>query len=246
VVAAAAKEIPRGTEPPDSLRQALESKIPLLDRHALETTALFARLPLQERRRVGRALQADPRAPARLAARIDRLGSAVGVNPEARESLELAARTVSFRLTKQPPSAFFDEQVQKVERVASLRGMDATVQRMIATHASTSAILQTLQNGPGGASALTAPLPQQAPPPPPRLLDTETAIPPEPEPAPSYRRGVVPAAIGGMLLGTGAILLGVGLPFIDEGVGWAFVITAGTIIAVGGIILLLVGAGLAA
>lgn len=249
VVAAAAKEIPAGTEAPPALRRALDDKIPLLDQHVLETAALFKRLPLQERRRVARALREDPGAPERIAARIDQLGAAVGVHPLGRESLHQAARTIAFRLTKQPPSAFFDDQVAKVERVAAHRGMDLTIQRMIASHASTTAILQALQQGGGGAgTGLAAPHapPQPLPPPPPGV----PVVPdPEAEPDPNRRRGVVPAAIGGMLLGTGAILLGISIPATlgtTGAVGWWLTITAGALIALGGVILLIIGAALAA
>lgn len=256
VVSAAAKEVPVGTEAPPVLRRALDAKIPLLDQHVLETAALFKRLPLQERRRIARALREDPGAPERIAARIDRLGAAVGVHPEGRESLHRAARTIAFRLTKQPPSAFFDDQVAKVERVAGHRGLDMTVQRMIASHASTTAILQSLQqggvSGGGGAgTGLTAPQPAEpVPTPPPPVLDTE--VPPgqeQTEEEDHHRRGVIPAAVGGMLLGTGAILLGVSIPAAiadSGGWGWWIVITAGSLIALGGIIFLIVGAALAA
>ena len=52
-----------------------------------------------------------------------------------------------------------------------------------------------------------------------------------------------------MLLGTGAILLGVSIPAAiadSGGWGWWIVITAGSLIALGGIIFLIVGAALAA
>lgn len=246
VVAAAAKEIPVGTEAPAILRRALDDKIPLLDQHVLETAALFKRLPLQDRRRVARALREDPGAPERIAARIDRLGEAVGVHPEGRESLHRAARTVAFRLTKQPPSAFFDDQVAKVERVAGHRGLDMTVQRMIASHASTTAILQSLEQG-GAGGGLTAPQPEAQP-----VPEAPPEVPPVAgeEAAPDqHRRGVIPAAVGGMLLGTGAILLGVSIPAAiadSGGWGWWIVITAGSLIALGGIICLIIGAALAA
>lgn len=247
VVAAAAKEIPAGTEAPPILRRAIDDKIPLLDQHVLETAALFKRLPLQDRRRLARALAADPGAAERIATRIDRLGESVGVHPLGRESLHHAARTIVFRLTKQPPSAFFDEQVAKVERVAGFRGLDVTVQRMMASHASTTAILQAFGDGDGGGAGggLTTPQgPVTYVPAPPPVMGPELAAQPEPD----RQRGIVPAAIGGALLGTGAILLGISIPaaFADGASvsPWLFVITGGGLIALAGVICLIIGAAL--
>jgi len=239
VVADVARSIPEGTEIPASLAERLQREMPVLDRCADTYSGLLAGLPATSRRHLEEHLRARPDAAMRLAEWIDEGASENAVSYESRLKLRQLATNVTTRMRRQSMGTVIEETLGKVERVMAQHGTPVAMARQAGTNAMLASIWQQIEGGrsPGGAGAMLAEPGAPVPPPP------QAEVPAEP--LEQGGRGDTELAVGGVMMGAGAVVFGIatliGALAGDVVLGMAIGATPGGTLVIVGLIVLLVG-----
>lgn len=241
VVADVARSIPQGAEIPGGLAARLQQEMPVLDRCAETYTGLLAGIPVSARRHLEEHLRARPDAAMSIAEWIDESASEHAIAYESRLKLRHLATNLTARVRRQSMSAVIDDTLGKVERVMAQHGPPVAMARQAGTNAMLASIWQTIDapRAPGGAgTALGQPTTQLAVPPPP-------PSPPPGEQAPQENPGDPELAVGGVMMGAGAVVFGIatliGAAVGNVAMGALVGATPGGTLVLVGLIVLLVG-----
>ena len=161
VIADVARSLPEDVAVRGGLAEALGAELPVLETTMQAHYALLARIPGHARRELTARVRREPELPTEIAGWLDRHAAELGTARESRFKLRAAAHDVKVRLRRQSADAVIDGCVAKVERVVARSGGTLGLGHAPRAQAMISAIWQQVDGLPtGGASALTAPLPE--------------------------------------------------------------------------------------
>ncbi len=225
-VAATFRELPPEVQARPDVQERMWRAMPDMDDSMMSLTDFLEKLTPAERRALQARLRSEPDLGMKVVEKLDDHAKTAGLGAKRRSQMRAAAAHVSWRMQNQSVDALLDECVDKTRRVTEHVGRDAEVQRAAAAKLTELGLF-----GPeaGGTAHLT--------------LASSVGAPPE-----QHRSSTTVLIVGGALLGLGAIFAGAGgLMIAATGeIGGAFLITLGAVVGFAALIVLLVGAIMAA
>ena len=225
-IATTFRELPPEVQAREDNQRRMWRAMPLLDSAMLDLADYLAGLSREERRRLQREIDRDPKLVMDIVGTLDEQAAHVGVPARQRAQLRAAGAQVSWRVAHQSVDALLGEMTDKVERVKERHGRDEELRRAIAAKVAEAQLF-----GAPTADATTH-----------LMLAADVS-------AASHRirdrraNGVLGA--GGILLGIGAglgIAGGVMVGSSGAAIGGLFVLTFAVLFGVTAIVLLIVGA----
>ncbi len=246
-VAGAYGDLSEGARAHPHVQERMARFAPEMDASVVELKTLLATMPEEKRREIGRALRNGEPA-MQIAEAIDEEARALDVSVRSRTKLRAAARHVAFRLSRQPPSLFIDEYVAKIDRVAASRGIDILAQTGAAAQvtermfwkAQRRDVQAETQRSEGRERGQGLAAPGSAQPTSWSDLERPPQHPPEPART-SPGQGTI--ITGGWMLGIGAAVFAIGGVVLAAGeFAGVFVMTAGALGVIVGLVVLIIGA----
>ncbi|MFO0596603.1 MAG: hypothetical protein U0228_14905 [Myxococcaceae bacterium] len=256
VLVGSVQELPREQLAHPEVQRRLSESMGEFDDAMFGITKYLEDLPGDERAKLGQALRDDPDAGMQIAGDIDREAAALGVSMGVRHKLRGLSMHASSRL-RQAPQLTLDDLTGKVRKLERWHGAQAEVERAMSASAATAMVwgAEAVDEAAGGVQPRAF---QSC------AVDADCR---EGEICANFRelesgewsrgecrvprhryagRGAI--SVGGVLLGLGlatGAAAGITLA-VGGGIGWAFALTVGGVLAVAGLITLIVGMVIAA
>lgn len=226
-IAATFRELPAEVQAREDTQRRMWRAMPLLDGAVTDMAGYMSSLSSKDRRKIQAEINRDPDLVMNIVGTLDEQAAHVGVPLRRRAQLRTAGANVAWRMSKQGVDVLVGEMLGKVERVSERLARDEETRRAMAAK-----IAQAELFGPKDDPTAHLILSAQI---------TATAH--------ARREGRVSTVltVGGVLFGVGAVL-GIGGALLLSGgeFAGAFVLTFAVIFGVAGLVMLLVGAILAA
>jgi hypothetical protein len=257
VLVSAFHDLPEDARLHPAVQARMWNAMPDMDDAVVGMTSLLGSLTPAQRDRAIAELKKQPDLPMEVAESIDQEASAVGFNDKGRVRLRGLASTLSWRLERQPPGLVLADGLGKMERIVAKRGSEAQRERLIAmeltqaafwsaaSSAAQTTATSTASDEPG-ASRTREPEREMTPPTlPPKAPRDRVRRAPDPEPGENTGEPQSDAAndllLGGLALGFGVASIGAGAFLIAAEVWVPLGVTAGALLVVLGISLLIGG-----
>ncbi|CAN5669118.1 hypothetical protein BH09MYX1_BH09MYX1_36370 [soil metagenome] len=224
-IAATFRELPADVQSRPDVQERMWRAMPDMDDAMLSLTDVMQKLTPTERKRLQKRFADEPDLGMKVVEKLDDQAKRVGVGIKRRAQMRAAAVHATWRMTNQSVGVLLDECIDKTQRVIERNGRDAEVQRAAAAKLTELGLFgPTHGDGPAH-------------------LTLATGI-----GGSGHHSGTSTLLVGGVLLGVGGVLAGVGGLMIATvgGIGGAFLITAGALLGIAAIIVLIVGAVMAA
>lgn len=239
LLAGSFKDLPDEGRVHPGMQDRMWRAMPEMDDAMLGMTRMFESLSPTERVDIGRALRKDPDLGMRIVGALDNEAAAAGVTMARRMHLRSIGADTSFRL-KQSAPLFIEEYTGKVRKIVDRHGGDEDVKRRMAAQMGQAAYLgyqERLNDLASRWSMGRADSEDE------ESTNDNVNGPYAPGAGPKKEpRGGTAMTVGGILLGVGLVTAVIGASIMAAGeFGGVFVITAGAVIGVGGLITLIVG-----
>ena len=218
------RDLPPETQFHPEVQRRMFDNIHAIDASVFRMTDRLERLGASERERIRTTLKRHPDLSMRIAEVVDEQAAAAGITPERRRDFRAIMTQAAFRLKNQPPGVLIDEYVTKVRRATAPDAPELRRSLAIAAEASERYFWE---RGIELGAALT----------------TKTKSAPKPKSKP----GEDVVLSGAILLGCGVVIFGVSAAIVSA--GWfpgVFGMTVGAVTFAVGLIVLIVGALIAA
>jgi hypothetical protein len=224
-------DLPEKSRLHPGVQERLKRSLPEMDESVLGIVDMLQRLTPADRLDIAAAIDADPGLPMRVIEAIDREGRELGVSTKRRMHLRTLGSQVAWRIKHQPLSTVIDDQIDRVQRVMAQHAAHPELAERMAQ-------IDVLTGRRMAMSSDSVALPEGTP--------EERGQPGKARqktPLERAQKGRQLMGQGGAVLGVGAVITGVSVALVLTTNFWfVFAVTAGVLLVVAGLIVLLVGA----